>query len=50
MDRFLDRFQDLMSNRAVAIVVMLAAAAASIVAIAGGYYTTYRLVTLIGAN
>ncbi|MDR3608689.1 MAG: hypothetical protein P4M08_15100 [Oligoflexia bacterium] len=50
MDQFLDKFQDLMSNRAVSIVVMLGAAAGAIVSIAGGYYITYRLVTLIGAS
>jgi hypothetical protein len=50
MERFLESFHGVMSNRAVAIVVMLGAAAGAIVTIAGGYYATYRLVTLIGAN
>jgi hypothetical protein len=50
MERFLEDFHQLMSNRAVAIVVMLGAAAGAIVSIAGGYYVTYRIVTLIGAS
>jgi hypothetical protein len=50
MQRFVDQFNELMSNRPLAILVMLGAAAGTVVGIAGGYYITYRLVTLIGAS
>jgi hypothetical protein len=50
IDILVERFHELMSNRAVSIVVMLAGAAGAVVSIAGGYYITYRLVTLIGAS
>jgi hypothetical protein len=50
MDLFVEKFQELMANRARSVVVMLAAAAGSIAVIAGGYYVTYLLVTWLGAS
>lgn len=50
MERIVEMFQELMSNRARSIVVMLGAAAGAVVTIAGGYYVTYLLVTWIGAS
>ncbi len=50
MDHFVEKFNDLMSNRAVSIVVMLGAAVGAICGIAGGFYVTYRIVTLLGAS
>ena len=47
MDRMVEMFGDVMSNRAVAIVVMIAAAIGGILAIAGGYFSTYKLITVL---
>jgi hypothetical protein len=50
IDLFVEKFNELMSNRPLAIFVMLASAVGAITGIAGGFYITYRLVTLIGAS
>jgi hypothetical protein len=50
VDQFVEKFHELMSNRARSVVVMLAAAAGAIATIAGGYYTIYLLVTWLGAS
>ncbi len=47
LEDFLEQFQQVMSNRPVAIAIMVSAAMGAVVTIAGGFYYTYQLVTLI---
>ena len=47
IENIVNQFNELMSNRMIAIPVMLSAAIGGVVSIAAGYYLTFQLITLL---